>query len=175
MLEEIQVAVEDYQKKWADFVSQRRDESFFTRLKPVAVGWKVADQAEYGRLYNELRDVCDKTVETWMNERWVAKLHLKQSTLPAGIEIIKLMQRRPGSRDSVGLDHLDFYSPAAADAEKILKSEKSVKWTLETHDVTDNYQWLSIWFAGTEAKLKPYTVIDLVVRELQELNHSIVS
>lgn len=174
MLEELQTAIKNYLEKWAALVDQCIDKPFFERLRPVAVGWKVADREEYDRVYAELHDACDKIIETWMNERWIAKMHLKETTLRGGIEIIKLMQRRPGSEDAVGLDHVDFYSPEVAQAKDILEQEPALKWTIENNDAVEGYEWLSVWFANTEAKLKANTVIDIVTHELQELNQRII-
>ncbi|MEJ0072928.1 MAG: hypothetical protein WDN27_02465 [Candidatus Saccharibacteria bacterium] len=52
-----------------------------------------------------------------MNGRWIAKVQLKDAALSNGVTIIKIMQRRPGSEDAVGLDHVDFYSPEVESAE----------------------------------------------------------
>ncbi len=162
-------ALNQYNAKWKAMVEGVNNKQFFSSLKPVAVGWKVSDEQEYGRLYNELRGDCDRIVETWMNGRWVAKMHLISSTLPGGISIIKLMQRRPGSQDSTGLDHVDFYSPEVVHAEEILQKE-SVKWSKESNDVIKGYEWISVWFDDTEAKLKADTVVDIVIQELEEVN-----
>ena len=173
MFDEYNQALNDYHDKWKKLCAGRTDLDFFKSLRPVAVGWKVADADEYQKLYVALRDRCDKIVETWMNGRWVAKMHLRDEKLAGGIEIFKLMQRRPGSEDALGLDHVDFYSPAVAGAEEILKQEPDLEWSHESNDVVDDYNWISVWFAGTEAKLKSDTVIDTVVRELQEINSRI--
>lgn len=173
MLDIIGTAVENYHKKWDELVAERSNRSFFDGLKPVALGWKVADAEEYKKSYEELREHCDRIVETWMNGRWIAKMHLKEARLSGGIEIVKLMQRRPESTDKPGLDHLDFYSLEVAGAEDILSAEDNLKWTHESNDVIDHYGWISIWFAGTEAKLKSNTVIDIVMMELEEINRRI--
>lgn len=173
MIDEVRTALEAYQLRWDGLMAARADKSFFKSLKPVSVGWKVADKAEYDQKYEELRLQCDKIVETWMNNRWIAKMHLKESALPGGIEIIKLMQRRPGSDDAPGLDHVDFYSPLVEDAEAVLKHELELKWTNETNDAVEGYGWVSIWFDQTEAKLKSSTVLDIVSQELLELNKHI--
>lgn len=173
MVDEVNDALGNYFQQWQKLIGGRANQAFFKNLKPVAAGWKVADENEYRELYRELRGQCDLTVETWMNGRWIAKMHLKDTKLEGGIEIVKLMQRRPGSSDALGLDHVDFYGPAVAGAEKILAEETDLKWTHESNDVVDGYDWLSVWFAGTEAKLKSNTVIDIVVQELQEINRRI--
>ncbi len=173
MLNQLNQALEGYFKNWQQVISQRDNQDFFKQLKPVAIGWKVAGEAEYRQLYGELREQCDRIVETWMNGRWIAKMHLKDTVLDGDIEIIKLMQRRPNSDDALGIDHVDFYHPEVKDAEQVLAKEKGIKWTRETNEVVEGYGWISIWFEGTEAKLKAATVIDIVVKELEEINAKI--
>ena len=84
------------------------------------------------------------------------------------------MLRRPGSDDLPGLDHLDFYSPALPQVEQVLATEPSLTWTNETNDIIEDYHWISIWFAGTEAKLKPETVLEICMAELRQLNQRIL-
>jgi hypothetical protein len=171
MIDELNGAIVAYQIKWQNLVGACHDKAFFETLKPVAVGWKTADRAEYVRRCAELHDQSDHIIETWMNGRWVAKFHLRDAQLVSGIEIVKVMQRRPDSADAAGLDHVDFYS--TTDAEPVLQSEPDLQWSRESNDIIAGYDWLSIWFDGTEAKLKTDTVLDIVAAELRELNQKI--
>src|SRR5882757_5429441 len=126
MIDTINQSLTDYQTKWDALIAKRKDPAFFKALHPTAVGWKVADRAEYDSLCVQLHDQADKIVETWMNGRWIAKIHLKDSKLSNGTEIIKIMQRRPGSTDTLGLDHVDFYTLEFAGAEQTLKLESEL-------------------------------------------------
>lgn len=173
MLEQIEDELEVYNQKWQSVVTKRTNKAFFESLKAVALGWKVADKASYTEALAALHDQADKIIETWMNERWVAKVHLKDQTVGGGISIIKIMERRPGSEDALGLDHVDFYSSDVTRGEEILKAEPDLKWTRENNDIIAGYDWLSVWFEGTEAKLKSDTVLDIIGLELQELNQRI--
>jgi hypothetical protein len=175
MLDKLNEALQDYDQKWQKLIAGRTDHAFFEALKPTAVGWKTTDRAEYDRLLAELHDQADNVAEIWMNGRWVAKLHLKDVRLTNGVEIVKIMQRRPGSTDAVGLDHVDFYGPEVAQMERILTSEPGLKWSRENNDILAGYDWLSIWFDGTEAKLKHETVLQIVRAELAELDKRILA
>jgi hypothetical protein len=175
MIDEINKAIESYQTKWQALVDGRADKAFFEALRPTAVGWKVADRSEYNRVCAELRDKSDRVIETWMNGRWIAKFHLRDSKLNGDVEIIKIMQRRPGSNDAVGLDHIDFYAPEFEHAEQILKAEPDLKWSWESNDVIEGYDWLSIWFAETEAKIKADTVLGVIIKELGQLDERLTS
>lgn len=174
MLDELNVAIREYNVKWQKLVNGRNDKVFFDELKPTAVGWKVADRSTYDKLVRELHDCTDKISETWMNGRWIAKLHLKDTKLEGDIEIIKVMQRRPDSKDALGLDHLDFFTPVFDKAEQVLKSEPGLKWSWESNDIKEGYDWLSIWFDSAEAKVKANTVLDIVADELQELSKQLI-
>jgi hypothetical protein len=172
MLDQITGELNTYTQKWNALIGRVQNKSFFEALKPVAVGWKVADRTEYDKLYAEIHDQCDRTIETWMNGRWVAKMHLKDASLTGGIEIIKIMERRPGSTDALGLDHVDYYSEDSH-IQQALEAESDIKWSVESNDVIAGYEWLSVWFDNTEAKIKSDTVLDIIVKELEEINDHI--
>jgi hypothetical protein len=172
MIDELNSNMKTYFTRWKSLVGAQSDKTFFEALKPVAVGWKVADRAEYDKLLAELHDQTDKIIETWMNGRWVAKLHLT-TPLESGIQLVKLMQRRPDSDDPLGLDHVDFYNPAGNDIEAVVQKEAGLKWTWESNDIVDDYRWISFWFDGTEAKVRNSTVLDTIADELQQLNNDI--
>lgn len=171
---EIIAAYSEYLEKWQRMVTARHNKTFFEQLKPVALGWKVADKESYIALYTEHHDSCERIVETWMNGRWIAKLYLKQDSAVNGVRIVKLMERRPGSDDALGLDHVDFYS-RSQDIRQVLEQEPDLEWTLESNDVIDKYEWLSVWFENTEAKIKSDTVLDIIIKELEEVNNTVKS
>ena len=175
MLDQINTALQNYFTQWQAVQGARTDETFFAALKPVALGWKTQDRAEYDRIYAELHDDCDHISEVWMNGRWIAKIHLRDQQVEGGIKIIKLMERRPESTDATGLDHVDFYTEATDNGRLVLAAEPNLKWTEETNDVLDDYTWISIWFGETEAKLKHSTVINNVIRELEIINQQIIA
>jgi hypothetical protein len=175
MLDTVNAALGVYGQSWQKLIDGRTNRAFFENLQPTAVGWKTTDRAEYDALVHELHDQADHVIETWMNGRWIAKLHLREGSLANGASIIKIMQRRPGSEDAVGLDHVDFYSPEVNGAEPLLKQEADLNWTWENNDVIEGYDWISVWFEGTEAKLKSDTVLDIIAAELTQLNQKIVS
>ncbi len=168
-MEEINNAINGYMGKWQGFVAQRKNKDLFERLRPTAVGWKVADLAEHDRVVNELRGACDQVLSIWMNGRWITKLHLRESQLNGGIEIVKVMQRRPDSQDALGIDHLDFMDMEETNTKAILE-EEGVKFTEEENG---KCVWTSIWFDDTEAKLRRGTVLDVVIAELDETNNKI--
>lgn len=170
MFDEVNRSIDEYMGKWQTLVSRRKNKEFFERLRPTAVGWKTADLAEYDRLLKEWRGACDIIFEVWMNDRWVAKLHLKDSKLSGGLEIIKLMQRRPNSTDKLGLDHLDFLDMEQTNTKAVLAEETDLKWSEEKNGICE---WTSLWFDETEAKLRLDTVLDVSMEELRLTSNKI--
>lgn len=167
MFDEVNKAIDEYLAKWQALVGKRKNKEFFERLKLMAVGWKTADLAEFDRLFSEWRGACDQIHVGWLNDRWIATLHLKDSELHGGITLIKLMQRRPNSSDAVGLDHLDFMDMEETNTIAVLAEEGDLKTTEEENG---RCKWTSVWFDGTEAKLRGETVLDVCIAELKAVN-----
>jgi len=171
MINELTAAIADYKTKWESLVAQRADVSFFENLKPTAVAWKTKDIADYDARMSELRDLCDQIFVVWMNDRWIAKLHLKEGMLPWNLRIIKLMQRRPGSTDATGLDHIDFYTPDGSAIKPALSGETELKWNYEKN----NAEWYSVWSAGGEAKIRDDTICGVCANELLQTEKEILA
>ncbi len=169
MIDEITKALQDYQQKWQAEVANRQDKAFFEALKPTACAWKVADPDDYIAKMLELRNLCDQVFDVWMNERWIAKMHLRDQTLPMGLSVIKLMLRRPGSTDALGLDHVDFYT--AAPIEPTLKKEPNMTWQFENNGAP----WYSVRFAAGEAKLRNNTIFGVCGREMLETEKKVLA
>lgn len=178
MIDELNAAVADFQKKWQDVVAEREDKTFFEKLRPTAVAWKAEDLSDFDTRFAELRDLADHIHMGWINERWLATFHLREATLVDGITVVKLMQRRPGSTDATGLDHVDFYFkpdslPENTKAKDILEKEPNLKWSEEFNG--DHCEWLSIWFEGTEAKIRSNTTVDVCIDELRAVANQITA
>lgn len=171
MIDELRTALQQYQNEWRALVAERANVAFFENVKPTAVAWKTEDIADYDARMAELRDLCDQIFVVWMNERWIAKLHLRENILPWNLRIIKIMQRRPGSTDKPGLDHVDFYTPDGDTIEPALKGEPDLKWNYEKN----NAAWYSVWFAGGEAKIRKDTICGVCADELLETEKEILA
>jgi hypothetical protein len=173
MIDELNVAIRDYQRKWQTLLRARADVDFFAGLKPISVGWKVADTAASDELFKQLRDLCDQTHSIYKNDRWLTTLHLKNTELEWGVSVINIMQRRPGSEDALGLDNINFYCPSYNHIDEVLAQEPELKWT---HESCGPYsQWVSLWFDGTEAKLRPRSVMDVSLDEFKEMRDAVMS
>ena len=134
--------------------------------QPAAVGWKVADINEFndalsGFLKSGLVAQCHIG---FVDNRYIASIVFKEP-IYQNIRILKLMQRRPGSTDPIGLDHADFPVEDLAAAEATLAKQKVPKWGHESNDV---HGWISVWFDGLEVKYFDHIVLDIAVKELQD-------
>lgn len=165
-------AIETYQDQWAALVDQAENQELFEELRPTALGWKVADLSEHDLLLNAWRDQSDQIDTKWLNGRWITVINLREGVeLAWGIRVIKIMQRRPGSSDQIGLDHLDFYGRGVEAAKsRLLTAEPNLRVTEERNGLCD---WLSIWFDGTEAKLRTGTTLAVCSAELLEADRAI--
>jgi hypothetical protein len=172
-MDEYNAAVEAYHQKWHELLSVRQNKAFFQSLKATAIGWKVQDLAEFNERSMVLRDLSDQVHMGWINERWLATFHLKGMPLMGDISLIKLMQRRPGSSDAVGLDNVDYTIFGDDDTKAILEAEPNLRWSEEKNG--EFCKWLSIWFAGTEAKLRDDTVLQVGANELLDLQKQILA
>lgn len=173
MFDQVNQALDEYFSKWQALIAARKDprnKEFFERLKPTAVGWKVADLDEYDGVLKEWRGACEQIFEKWMNERWIATLYLKDTQLNGGIRIVKILQRRPGSVDKLGLDNVEFLDMEETNTKAILEEEDDIKWTEEKNGIS---QWTSLWFDGTEAKLKLETPLDIAREELRAASNTV--
>lgn len=138
---------------------------------PSTIAWKVTDIDEYGDaladfLKNNLIAQCHIG---YVDKRYIASIVFKQP-IYKNTYILKLMQRRPGSTDAVGLDHADFPVDDLTDFEieltKKLANQKALKWSYESNEV---HRWISVWFDGSEAKFVDHIVLDVGVKELQDI------
>jgi hypothetical protein len=161
MIDELNEALGAYQKKWQTFIASRKAKDFFTTQQPTAVAWKFEDAEALNKAASELQTLCDQVT-----------MHLKDIKLDGGIQVVKLMQRRPGSDDALGLDHLDFYSTQNNEAKAVLSAESDLKWTEENNG--EHCTWLSIWLNGGEAKLRTDTVMKVCAEEMLELDAKLV-
>lgn len=174
MLEELNTAIDIYVAKWQKLLEGRRNKRFFEQLRPTSVGWKTEDFADFQARFIGLRDMSEQIHMKWMNERWIATMHLKDDVkLGLGIEVIKLMQRRPNSKDAVGLDHIDFLIPENVDAPTILAAESGLSWTDEANG--EFCKWISIWFEDTEAKLRTNTSFSVCIAEMQAVDKKLLA
>lgn len=141
-------------------------------LKAMAVGWKVADLKSFKAVFSDLLDISEQAHVGSVNERFIGSFVLKEPLNSDEISVIKILQRRPGSEDPLGLDHIDFLAEDIAGAKKVLDTAKA-NYEEQSNDA---HNWLSVRFGEVleyEAKLVDHTVLDVAVKELKTAKISI--
>lgn len=161
-LEDIDQEAVKYLKQLDSFVKKHR----LPIGRPSTLAWKVTDITEFtetlgGFLKDNLVEQCHIG---FVDKRYIASVVFKEP-LYREARILKLMQRRPGSTDPVGLDHADFAVDSLPDTEADLNKQPDIKWSYESNEV---HQWISVWFDNREAKFVDHIVLDVGVKELQD-------
>lgn len=162
-LDDINQAATAYFTKLDTFVEQHG----LTKREPSTLAWKVTDIAEYCVALGDFlkSDLVAQCHIGFVDKRYIAAIVFKEP-LYRDIRILKLMQRRPDSTDPVGLDHADFLIDDLTAFEAELTEHKVPKWSYESNEM---HKWISVWFAGTEAKFVDHLVLDVGVKELQDI------
>lgn len=140
-------------------------------VEPHAFGWKVANVQEFNKTLGSILTIGIQQLHVGVvNERYIASVVLNEAI--EGMVIVKLMQRRAGSDDALGLDHVDFITTNIQSAVGELKEvdELSV-----VHESNDAHEWVSVRFGEREAKLVDHSVLDLCISELQGARDSLLA
>lgn len=166
-LDDIQKAAKVYFEKFDSYTKQYD----LTKLQPATIGWKVTNIDEYcDTLSGFLKEnLVVQTHIGFVDKRYIAAIVFKKP-IYQDIRILKLMQRRPGSTDRIGLDHADFYIDDLSKFEAELNKIKLPKWSYESNEM---HRWISLWFKDTEAKFVDHLVLDVGVKELQDATKQI--
>lgn len=138
-------------------------------MHPMHFGWKVAEEDDLIQIVSSLTPSSTLVNIAKVDNRKLALLVTEQPI--NGVPIAEIMQRRPGSTDKLGLDHLAFWCPSELDLEKEL-SNSSVKWE---HQHNEGHAWISLWFGdkNREAKFFDHTALDIAAKELSKASDSI--
>jgi hypothetical protein len=84
MIDEYNSAIQGYMAEWLTYTATRKNNQYFKNLKPMAIGWKTEDLAEFNDRAAKLRDMSDQVHFGWVNERWLATFHVKGRQLDQG-------------------------------------------------------------------------------------------
>jgi hypothetical protein len=131
------------------------------KAKPTTISWKVANKADLFKNLEILKDKTEQVHIGTVNERFIASVVL---TKPVhGMFIIKILERRAGSYDPLGLDSIDYL---VDDIETVYEQLKDLYITKESNEV---HEWLSLRFDDKkfEAKFTDHLVLDVAIKELK--------
>ncbi len=162
--EALSQSLDKYFLKWDEYVARMGLYSIAEKMRPVAVGWKVGSRAEYRRAMSVLDNFAVQIHSVTVGKRKIATVVLTEP-LARGITVIKVIERREGSRDAVGLDHVDLYLPIVDGIAEMLERGEA-NWRRQGND---KYKRLSVRFGPEslyEAKIIDHTVLEIAADEL---------
>lgn len=171
--EALSQSLERYFNKWDEYVARMGLFTIADKMRPVAVGWKVANRAEYRRAMSVLDNFATQIHSVSVGKRKIATVVLNEP-LGRDITVIKVIERREGSRDVVGLDHVDFYLPIVEGIAEMLERGQA-NWRRQGNDT---YKRLSVRFGPEstyEAKIIDHTVLNIAADELNYSSQKILN
>lgn len=171
--EALSQSLEKYFQKWEEYVSRMGLYAVADKMRPVAVGWKVGSRAEYRRVMSVLDNYAAQIHSVTVGKRKFATVVLSEP-LARGITVIKVIERREGSRDVVGLDHVDFYLPMIEGIAEMLERGEA-NWRRQGNDT---YKRISVRFGPEslfEAKIIDHTVLNIAADELNYASQKILN
>ena len=167
-MDQLQSALETYFSEWHEWV-QHQHTYDFASLKPMHAGWKVPDENALGSLMAQMLQFTQQGHIGTVDDRKIALLVLKQPV--ENVPVLQAMQLRPGSTDTLGLDHVAFYCSGMANLQEALEASPE-KWE---HQENPGHQWISMWFGPNKREVKffDHTSLDLGARELEQASATI--
>lgn len=171
--EALSLSLEKYFMRWDEYVSRMGLYSIAEKMMPIAIGWKVADRTEYRRVMSVLDNYASQIHSVTVGKRKFASVILSKP-LARNITVIKVIERREGSRDAVGLDHVDFYLPIVEGIAEMLERGQA-NWRRQG---SDTYNRISVRFGPEslfEAKIIDHTVLNMAADELNYASQKILS
>lgn len=160
MINEIKDQLELYRADWVNWLnSVGLDQK---GLAPTAAGWKVSNAGEFLSHTELLIPLSSQAHIADVNDRKIGSFVLKEY-LPMDLQVIKLMQRRTGSNDKLGLDHIDF-TVNDLDTIEIFLKKMNVPYEWQSNDM---HRWISARIVqNREAKFVDHTVLDVGSEEM---------
>ncbi len=126
--------------------------------RPTALGIKVADESTLIDAQQTYFSFGDMVFTAPVNDRSISTIR-KQRPFGgcATLRYVKLLQRRPGASDKLGLEHLDLTVPPASDLEvialRLVARHIPCEW-----QQNGSHGWLSIRYEGFEFKIVDHSV-----------------
>jgi hypothetical protein len=145
-----------------------RKDNKLTKYIPNTVGWKAEDIDEFNNILGLLlsSSVVNQCHIGYVDERYIASIVFHEP-IHKNIYILKLMQKRTGSSDPSGLDHVDFFVNQLRNVEDEFNNRSIGNWEYESNEA---HKWISLKFEGTEAKFVDHIVLDVCVTELKNVS-----
>jgi len=168
----LQKSLEDYEAAWRQLIEDNDLQVFADSVMPVTISWKVSDKKT---LFENLEKLASQTEQVHIgtvNGRFIASIVLHEPV--NGMQIVKVLERRAGSDDPLGLDSIDYLVENTDSAFDILS--KVTNGTVQKEH-NDMHEWLSLRFgedAQYEAKFVDHLVLAVAQKELAQREEEIL-
>lgn len=165
--------LQDYDAAWEQLVARNDLQTFEQLAIPTTISWKVDG---HKALFNNLEQLAAQTEQVHIgtvNNRFIASVVLLEPY--RDIRLIKILERRAGSSDLLGLDSIDhLVENVTAVSEQLAKA---VDCTLQKEH-NDRHNWLSLRFGSNrefEAKFTDHLVLQVAQKEMSQAEKEILS
>jgi hypothetical protein len=153
-----------YDTAWQDFIAANSLQSFIESALATTIGWKVDSQKALFENLEQLAGGSEQMHIGTVNNRFIATVVLIKPFRE--MRLIKILVRRSGSNDPLGLDSIDYLvENLTAVSEQLAKSNSC---TLQK-DHNDLHSWLSLRFGTNrefEAKFTDHLVLEVAQKEM---------
>jgi hypothetical protein len=150
----------NYDQTWQRLLKGKGLNSF----RATTLSIKVASKVELYKMLQENTDNIEQVHIGTVNARYIASAVLKQPY--HGLNILKILERRSGSTDPLGLDSLDYL---IVDINQTFKQLKTAGLPI-IKEYNDVHAWLSLRFGDHnefEAKFTDHLILEVAIKELQ--------
>jgi hypothetical protein len=159
-----QAALAAHETAWKKLLNEHQLQELSKQIAPTTLSWKVTDKAALFASLEDNAAAIEQFHTATVNDRYIASAVLKEPC--AGLAIFKVLERRSGSDDPLGLDSVDYLTDDMAGVFKLCRTA-GLNIVEESNDM---HAWLSLRFGERdqfEAKITDHLVLDIGVKELQ--------
>lgn len=158
---DIQGSLAAYHKAWQEIV---RSWNYNDYGVATTLSIKVADKVTLFQLLEVNADNIEQVHIGTVDDRYIASAMLRQPY--ENLPILKVLERRPGSEDLLGLDSIDYLVDST---EKVFEriQRAGLPIVKESNEV---HSWLSVRFGAAqqfEAKFTDHLVLEVAIKELR--------
>ena len=165
--------LQDYYEAWNQIVAKNNLQTFEQLVIPTTISWKVAG---HKTLFDNLKKLAGQTQQVHIgtvNNRFIATIVLLEPY--KDIRLLKILERREGSSDLLGLDSIDYLVENLTTVSDQLAKASGCTLQVEHNDL---HSWLSLRFGENreyEAKFTDHLVLQVAQKEMAKSEKEILS
>ena len=171
--DEVDHLLDAYEAAWHEFINVNHLETFAESVQATTISWKVDSQKTMFGNLEQLADYTNQVHIATVNQRFIASVVLINPIRE--MRLIKILVRRSGSNDPLGLDSIDYLAENTTVIFEILSKAADCILQKEHNDL---HSWLSLRFGKGrefEAKFTDHLVIAIAQKELAQSEKEILN